>query len=367
MGVADDGRDRRPRRRARDRARGARPRPVRPALVGAPAADGPGRDRGRPSRLLPGRGDGRDDGQLPGDDRPASRRPGSTGAAALGAIRDERDARPARSRPVRRGGRRLAATDLLVAGSVGPYGAMLADGSEYRGDYDPGDAALARLPRAADRGAARRPASDLLAFETIPTVREAEVLVGLLDEFDAPAWLSYSCRDGSSTSAGEPIEDGDRSGRRIRGSWPSASTAPRPASCRRCLRRRVGHDRPAAHRLPECGRPLGRGVQALARGRRGRRFDPADRRVMDATRGDLAGWLLRDRTGRDRGPGGRLARASSPRPVVARQALRDARTRTRLPKRSAFERGVVAVARSARRRSDRLGRPAREDPDAPPG
>ena len=43
---------------------------------------------------------------------------------------------------------------------------------------------------------------DLLAFETIPTIREAEVLVDLLDDVGAPAWLSYSCRDGRSTSAG---------------------------------------------------------------------------------------------------------------------------------------------------------------------
>ena len=98
-----------------------------------------------------------------------------------------------------------AATDLLVAGSVGPYGAMLADGSEYRGDYDPGETALRevhapRIEALLDAGV------DLLAFETIPTIREAEVLVDLLDEFDARAWLSYSCRDGSSTSAGEPIE-----------------------------------------------------------------------------------------------------------------------------------------------------------------
>jgi homocysteine S-methyltransferase len=95
---------------------------------------------------------------------------------------------------------------LLVAGSVGPYGAMLADGSEYRGDYHPGDAALAdfhrpRMEALVDGGA------DILAFETIPSVREAEVLVGLLDEMAIPAWLSYSCRDADSTSAGEPIED----------------------------------------------------------------------------------------------------------------------------------------------------------------
>jgi homocysteine S-methyltransferase len=95
---------------------------------------------------------------------------------------------------------------LLVAGSVGPYGAMLADGSEYRGDYDPGATVLAdfhrpRLNALAEAGA------DILAFETIPTLREAHVLVGLLDEVGIPAWLSYSCRDGGATSAGEPIEE----------------------------------------------------------------------------------------------------------------------------------------------------------------
>jgi homocysteine S-methyltransferase len=95
--------------------------------------------------------------------------------------------------------------ELLVAGSVGPYGAMLADGSEYRGDYDPGPAALRELhePRIEallDAGV------DLLAFETIPTVREAEVLVDLLVASGARGWLAYQCRDGRSTAAGEPIE-----------------------------------------------------------------------------------------------------------------------------------------------------------------
>lgn len=93
---------------------------------------------------------------------------------------------------------------LLVAGSVGPYGAMLADGSEYRGDYDPGSSALAAFhrPRIEALVAA---GADLLAIETIPTIREAEVLVRLLDEVAVPAWLSYACRDGGSTAAGEPI------------------------------------------------------------------------------------------------------------------------------------------------------------------
>ena len=96
--------------------------------------------------------------------------------------------------------------DLLVAGSVGPYGAMLADGSEYRGDYDPGDAVLEAFhrPRIETLVAA---GVDLLAVETIPTVREARVLARLIDDVSVPAWMSYSCRDGRTTSAGEPFAE----------------------------------------------------------------------------------------------------------------------------------------------------------------
>jgi homocysteine S-methyltransferase len=95
---------------------------------------------------------------------------------------------------------------LLVAGSVGPYGAMLADGSEYTGEYDPGDAVLrdVHAPRIA---ALLEAGVDLLAFETIPTVREAAVLLDLLAESGATAWLSYQCRDSETTAAGEPVAE----------------------------------------------------------------------------------------------------------------------------------------------------------------
>lgn len=94
---------------------------------------------------------------------------------------------------------------LLVAASVGPYGAFLADGSEYTGDYDVPSGRLRdfhgpRLELLAEAG------PDLLAVETIPTTVEAEVLVALLDELDVPAWLSYSVR-GDRTSAGQPLTD----------------------------------------------------------------------------------------------------------------------------------------------------------------
>jgi homocysteine S-methyltransferase len=100
-------------------------------------------------------------------------------------------------------------SSLLVAGSVGPYGAMLADGSEYTGAYDPGPAAL-REVHAPRIEALLEAGADLLALETIPTIREAEVLVALLDEAGATGWLSYQCRDDRHTAAGEPIGDAVR-------------------------------------------------------------------------------------------------------------------------------------------------------------
>jgi homocysteine S-methyltransferase len=94
---------------------------------------------------------------------------------------------------------------LLVAASVGPYGAFLADGSEYTGRYGVSAARLRdfHAPRLELLAAA---GPDLLAVETIPDVDEAEVLVSLLDDIDVPAWFSYSVR-GAVTSAGQPLAE----------------------------------------------------------------------------------------------------------------------------------------------------------------
>ncbi len=126
-------------------------------------------------------------------------------AAALGAIRRSVElAGRAADRHASLSG--LDRDSLIVAGSVGPYGAMLADGSEYRGDYDPGPAVL-RDVHAPRMEALLEAGADLLALETIPTIREARVLVDLVDELGARAWLSFQCRDGRSTAAGEPIAE----------------------------------------------------------------------------------------------------------------------------------------------------------------
>lgn len=95
----------------------------------------------------------------------------------------------------------------LVAASVGPYGAYLADGSEYTGDYGVDRAVLStyhveRWFVLADSGA------DLLACETIPSALEAQILLELLRLTpEVYAWFSFSCRDDERISDGTPVVD----------------------------------------------------------------------------------------------------------------------------------------------------------------
>ncbi len=93
-----------------------------------------------------------------------------------------------------------------VAASVGPYGAILHDGSEYRGDYGLARSWLADFHRERiEVLASAQP--DLLAIETIPDVREAEALVDALTGLPVTAWMCFSARDDAHTCAGQPIED----------------------------------------------------------------------------------------------------------------------------------------------------------------
>jgi homocysteine S-methyltransferase len=93
----------------------------------------------------------------------------------------------------------------LVAASIGPYGAMLHNGSEYRGAYGVSVDALrafhAERLRLFDASGA-----DVLACETVPSFTEAQVLAELLADCATPAWVSFSCRDGECISDGTSVE-----------------------------------------------------------------------------------------------------------------------------------------------------------------
>ncbi len=98
-------------------------------------------------------------------------------------------------------------TKPLVAASVGPYGAYLADGSEYRGDYELDEEGLVRFHRKRMETLIKAK-PDILACETIPCLSEAKALVTLLKENpDTYAWISFSAQDGERTNKGDRLEE----------------------------------------------------------------------------------------------------------------------------------------------------------------
>ncbi|MFE0877613.1 homocysteine S-methyltransferase [Streptomyces smyrnaeus] len=94
---------------------------------------------------------------------------------------------------------------VWVAGSVGPYGAVLADGSEYRGRYGLSVEELTAFhrPRIEALVAAE---PDVLALETVPDAVEAEALLRAADGCGVPVWLSYTVADGR-TRAGQALAE----------------------------------------------------------------------------------------------------------------------------------------------------------------
>jgi homocysteine S-methyltransferase len=134
---------------------------------------------------------------------PGFRRAGLSGAEATEALRRSVlvavEAREAFwSLPANRAGRERP----LVAASLGPYGAYLANGAEYTGLYDQDEEGLAEFHRERFLVLADTEA-DLVACETIPSAVEARVLLSLLaDRPSVRAWMSFSCRDGERLSDG---------------------------------------------------------------------------------------------------------------------------------------------------------------------
>ena len=99
----------------------------------------------------------------------------------------------------------VANTSAKVAASVGPYGAVLHDGSEYRGDYQVSQQQLEDFhhERIIDLIEAQ---PDFLAVETIPNVLEAKALANVLREVSLPFWVSFTAGSSTQLWSGEPIE-----------------------------------------------------------------------------------------------------------------------------------------------------------------
>jgi homocysteine S-methyltransferase len=102
-------------------------------------------------------------------------------------------------------GSAVGAGPVWVAGSVGPYGAVRADGSEYRGRYglSVGELTAFHRPRVE---ALAEAGPDVLALETVPDVDEAEAMLNAARGCGVPVWLSYTI-EGHRTRAGQPLDE----------------------------------------------------------------------------------------------------------------------------------------------------------------
>lgn len=102
--------------------------------------------------------------------------------------------------------RAAAGTGAKVAASIGPYGAILHDGSEYRGKYGVSQKALETFH--AERIAVLSAAEpDILLAETIPDLTEARALAAVLADSKLPVWVSFSAGETDRLWSGELIVD----------------------------------------------------------------------------------------------------------------------------------------------------------------
>ncbi len=100
---------------------------------------------------------------------------------------------------------------ILVACSLGPYGAALHNGGEYHGNYDCSYADLVRFHSERIDVIAHAKGDqvpDLLAFETFPSLEEVRAVGEALAPWpDMRAWFSFSCRDDKHVSHGELVRE----------------------------------------------------------------------------------------------------------------------------------------------------------------
>jgi S-methylmethionine-dependent homocysteine/selenocysteine methylase len=100
----------------------------------------------------------------------------------------------------------VAGTNAKVAASIGPYGAVLHDGSEYRGDYQVSQAELEAF-HAERLEVLLLESPDYLAIETIPNLVEARALAQVLKNVDVPKWFSFTAGSAELLWSGEKITD----------------------------------------------------------------------------------------------------------------------------------------------------------------
>jgi len=192
------------------------------------------------------------------------------GFARLGLDRDEAADLMRTSVRLARDARDATRPDGWVAASVGPYGAVLADGSEYRGDYGLTVDQLRAFhrPRLAVLVEAE---PDVLAVETLPCLAEVEALCAELDGTGVRAWLSLSA-DGTHTRRHEALAEAWAMARDVAEVVAVGVNCCRPSDVEAAVATLAGAD------LPGVAYPnSGQGWDAAARAWTGESaFDPDD-------------------------------------------------------------------------------------------
>jgi homocysteine S-methyltransferase len=96
---------------------------------------------------------------------------------------------------------------LFVAGSVGPYGAYLANGSEYTGDYQLSDDEFIEFHQIRIQALIDAKV-DILACETLPNFAEIKALTNLLQQYPTmTAWFALTLKDANHLSDGTPLDN----------------------------------------------------------------------------------------------------------------------------------------------------------------
>jgi homocysteine S-methyltransferase len=211
------------------------------------------------------------------------------GFGAEGVDRDEVERLLRRSVELAAAARDAVAPDGWVAASVGPYGAVLADGSEYRGDYDLDVAGLRAFhrPRLEVLASTVGEHADVLAIETVPCLAEVEAVLAELDGTGVPAWLSLSSADGR-TRAGEPLEEAFAMAADVAEILAVGVNCTTPADARRAV------DLAGAHGAVVVYPNSGQSWDAEARAWTGRSaFEPADVSAWIASGARLVGGCCR--------------------------------------------------------------------------
>ncbi len=92
---------------------------------------------------------------------------------------------------------------VKIVGSYGPFGASLSDGSEYTGKYKTSDEIIMSY-HIDNMNIIKELDIDIVLYETIPCLREIEILSKVVEEYKKEVWISFTCnkdlefRDGTS-------------------------------------------------------------------------------------------------------------------------------------------------------------------------